>query len=103
MWASLLASAMDPKRAGRMRLSFIETLKRFDPLDALVLKKRHAHPGNMRPTAVAGIAAMISEQQSEVEISVENLRVLRCVAAVNPVVDFNITNYGRSLVEVCSG
>ena len=36
--AALMASAMDPQRAGRVRLSFIETLKHFDPLDALVLK-----------------------------------------------------------------
>jgi hypothetical protein len=39
LWASLIASAMDPNRSGRVRLSFIDTLKRFDPLDAVVLKK----------------------------------------------------------------
>lgn len=38
LWADLIAAAMDPKRSGRVRLSFIDTLKRFDPLDALLLK-----------------------------------------------------------------
>ena len=30
-WAELIAAAMDPRRSSRVRLSFIETLKRFDP------------------------------------------------------------------------
>ena len=38
LWASLIAAAMDPARSGRVRLSFIDTLKQFDPLDALVLR-----------------------------------------------------------------
>ena len=40
LWAHLIAAAMDPKRSSRVRVSFIETLKQFDPLDAIVLKKR---------------------------------------------------------------
>jgi hypothetical protein len=40
-WAALIAAAMGPARAGRVRLSFIEMLKQFDPLDTLLLKARH--------------------------------------------------------------
>jgi len=36
LWARLLAAAMDPSRAGSMRAAFVESLKNFDPIDALV-------------------------------------------------------------------
>ena len=37
LWARLLASALDPSRRMRVRKSFVDTLKGFDPIDALVL------------------------------------------------------------------
>ncbi len=37
LWARLLAAAMDPSRNDRVRQSFIDTLKRLDPVDALML------------------------------------------------------------------
>ena len=103
LWAALLASAMDPRRSGRVRLSFIETLRRFDPLDALVLRKRHEHPGDMQPNSLAGIAALVGEQEPEVQISVDNLTVLNCVVKMSSMTNFHVTVYGRSLVQVCSG
>jgi Abortive infection alpha len=39
LWARLIAAAMDPERAYRVRRSFIEAIQKFDPLDALVLKE----------------------------------------------------------------
>jgi hypothetical protein len=103
LWAALMASAMDPTRAGRVRLSFIETLRRFDPLDALVLQKRYEHQGDVKPNPVAGIASMLGEQGTEVQISVDNLTVLKCVGKLNSEANFYITNYGQSLVRVCAG
>jgi hypothetical protein len=103
LWASLLASAMDPKRSGRVRLSFIETLKRFDPLDAIVLKKRHDQTGEMKPNPVDFVASIIGEQSAEVQISVENLKILKCAAsATTSVTEFYVTNYGAGLLRACS-
>lgn len=103
LWAALIASAMDPTRVGRVRLTFIETLKRFDPLDALVLKKRYEHPGDMQPSAIIGIAGMLGQPETEVEISVDNLTILNCTSKTSATVRFNTTNYGRALIQVCSG
>jgi hypothetical protein len=50
VWARLLANAMDPARSSRVRLEFIETLKQFNPLDALVLNELAATP-NMSPNS----------------------------------------------------
>jgi len=37
LWAGLIAAAMDPTRSDRVRLSFINAVRQFDPLDALLL------------------------------------------------------------------
>ncbi len=103
LWASLIASAMDPKRSGRVRLSFIETLRRFDPLDALVLKTRHEQQGELKPNPIEFIATRIGEQSTEVHISVDNLKVLKCAAsATTSVTEFYVTNYGAGLLRACS-
>jgi hypothetical protein len=103
LWAALIAAAMDPKRSGRVRLSFIDTLKRFDPLDALVLKERNNWQGDVRPNAVEFIASRLGELGDEVQISVDNLKVLRCAgSATTSVTDFYASNYGRALLRACS-
>ena len=99
LWASLIADAMDPARAGRVRISFIDTLKRFDPLDALVLRARYDDQGEMRPTARDRIAELLQQSLEEVEISVENLEALKCVVAAP---NFFVTSYGRALIRACS-
>ena len=104
LWASLIASAMDSTRSGRIRLSFTETLKRFDPLDALVLKARNERPEELKPNVTAFLAEVLSQSLEEVQISVENLKVLNCVgsstAGYTP--NFFLTNYGRGLLRACS-
>jgi hypothetical protein len=103
LWAALIAAAMDPKMSGRVRLSFIDTLKRFDPLDALVLKARHEQQGDLMPNPVAFIAIKLAESADEVQISVENLKILKCAgSATTSVTDFYVTNYGRGLIRACS-
>lgn len=39
LWARLLANAMDPARADDVRPEFIETLRRFHPIDAAILQR----------------------------------------------------------------
>ena len=38
LWARLLAAALDPSKAGRVRQEFAEVLSKMDPVDALVLQ-----------------------------------------------------------------
>ncbi|WP_315729024.1 Abi-alpha family protein [Bradyrhizobium sp. SZCCHNS2015] len=103
LWASLIASAMDPNRSARVRLSFIETLRRFDPLDAVVLRARHQASGELKPNPVAFIASQIGEPPTEVHISVDNLKFLNCAAsATTQVTEFYVTNYGAALLRACS-
>jgi hypothetical protein len=104
LWAALIASAMDPERADRVRISFIETLKKFDPLDAKVLKRRsqlsdedrHRQP---RLTAIEIMMQSLDVSRDEIVISVENLMNLRCVAIPGVMDNFAVTAYGRGLIK----
>jgi Abortive infection alpha len=100
LWAALIAAAMDPQRSARVRLSFIDTLKRFDPLDALVLKARCVEQGVLQPSALIFIATTLRQPAEEVQASVENLKALRCVEGAVP--SFYINNYGKLLIKACS-
>jgi len=103
LWAGLIAAAMDPKRSGRVRLSFIDTLRRFDPLDALVLKTRFDNQGNLQPNPLQFIAKILNQTHEEVQASVENLNEVKCVgyAIRTEIAQFYITNYGLLLVKAC--
>jgi hypothetical protein len=104
LWATLIANAMDPKRSDRIRISFIDTLRKFDPLDALVLKMRNEKSGQLSPNATEFIANLLSASKDEVSISVDNLMSIRCVgpAGLQHSGDFVVLPYGRALIRACS-
>jgi hypothetical protein len=103
LWAELIAAAMDPKRSGRVRLSFIDTLKRFDPLDALVLRTRYTQSGDLSPNALEFSMKSLNTARDEIEISIGNLIALNCIFRRGADRhDFQITPYGRELMGVCS-
>jgi hypothetical protein len=102
MWAALIAAAMDPARAGRVRISFIEVLKKFDPLDALVLRARYSETTtDLKPSAVEFFASRLNVAPNEVRLSADNLITLNCCyRGVQPTAFF-ITEYGSALVRAC--
>jgi hypothetical protein len=107
MWARLLATAMNPN-APKVSLRFIEALRQFEPLDALLLKRissgfRITICGSMVNSQVPDGAS-----HDEVYISLENLERLRCIqrarppagaGAINENVD--IAPFGRELLRAC--
>jgi hypothetical protein len=99
LWAQLIASAMDPDRAPLVRISFIETLRQFDPLDALVLKTVYEKVATSRPDAAQYVAEALNQPVDEVIISAENLTRLRCVEAPTNLI---VARYGRALLAACS-
>jgi hypothetical protein len=105
LWAQLIAAAMDPQRANRVRRSFIDTVQRLDPLDALVLKELGV--GAAGPRSVSNPLDFLTQQlkvsADEIEVSTINLHDLRCVntaGSADP--SFQLTAYGRELVRACS-
>lgn len=88
LWARLIANAMDPKKSGLVRLSLVELLKQFDPVDAVVLQHftRHsfdiaddAARGTPSVMAISDVASMLKSNSTEVEVSLLRLVKLQCV------------------------
>lgn len=48
LWARLLAAAADPSRSKRFRSSFIEIVKKMDPIDAAVLRVMDRYKDGLR-------------------------------------------------------
>ena len=101
LWAHLIAAAMDPQRANRVRRSFIDTVQRLDPLDALVLKRLGEMPDNV--SFVANLKpTQFNVSPDEWEISTSNLYDLRCLTtrpAGSGDTLCRLTSYGRELVR----
>lgn len=86
LWARLLANAMDPS-LNTVRHSFIEAVKKMDPLDAVVLRyiyernmtavrRGHTPDEKHQSTGFGNIAIAIGRHSDEVEVSVRHLRDL---------------------------
>jgi hypothetical protein len=100
-WATLIASAMDPARSSRVRLSFIETLRQFDPLDAVVLKTYTEIPGiENNNDNISELIRRVAKSDDEFWLSVENLQRLNCVPSnsMSPR-RILISRYGRALIS----
>jgi hypothetical protein len=105
LWARLIAAAMDPMRSGRVRQSFIETLRRFDPLDARILEKLSGISGHSSPSVADFLASQLNTSPEEVMLSAMNLVDLKCLGwsppqAITPP-NFHISPYGRALIRAC--
>ena len=61
-----------------MRLSFVNTVKQFDPLDAL--RQLYNQAGELAPNPRDNLAGRLQRSRDEIELSAINLEMLRCVA-----------------------
>lgn len=78
IWARLLAAAADPSRSKSFRQSFIETVKRLDPIDALLLKAvwEETKAGESSNVSTDRIKFRIKSNQDEIEVSRDHLASL---------------------------
>ena len=85
IWERLLANAADPSRRERVRLTFIDIVKRMDPLDTSVLKAIAAKkpPPEANLSMKAGerhaLARQLGVTSDEFEVSFDNLKRLELV------------------------
>lgn len=98
LWVRLLANAMDPKR-GMVRLSFIEAVKKFDPLDALVLQKLRGGE-TWQPNKRDAYAQQLEVPSNQIEVSFLNLDEAKClnqpsIDRANP----NLSAFGSELLR----
>ena len=113
MWAELLANAMDPNSEFSLQHVFIEALKHFEPLDALVfrqagevLSKEGELPKDSFFT-VESLAQHFNLRRSQLELSAGHLHELHCFRPVknkpgDPVASgFVLSSLGIELYLAC--
>lgn len=97
MWARLLAAARDPTRSRNVRQSFIDIIKRMDPMDAIVFIKL-SETVRWDPSARDYFAMHFNVTADEIEISFENLTTIGLARPdlINPY----LTTKGRELMRL---
>ena len=78
LWARLLANAMDPKRSNNVRAEFIETVRKFEPIDARVFFHLQTVSGDNWPVA-NDLAKLLSLRETAIQVSVSHLLKLNCI------------------------
>ncbi len=103
MWANLLANAMDPNKDTSLQRVFIEALKQFEPIDALVLDAavKHHPEGQFGAGAIARLTA---RRSTEIVVSGERLIQLGCFWADKRerIENFGVRPLGTELHLACS-
>ncbi len=109
MWATLLANTMDPSKDTSLQQVFIEALKEFEPIDALVLDAAVTKFGD-KMFGGGATAELISRRSSLASISAEHLAKLGCFLSDSRTVvaperkrNYSISNLGTELHLACTG
>ena len=80
LWANLLANAMDPTMDVSLRQIFIDTLKQFEPIDALVLNALVKISESSGKRSFSGTACYeLNLRAAQIALSMQNLEKLGCV------------------------
>jgi hypothetical protein len=106
MWAHLLANGMDPDRQGEVRRVIIETVKKLDPLDAVVLKAFDDGINSGRSAlSLSNLVDALHTKKDEIRLSLTNLTTLGCVnrlIANAKYEQLRISTLGREIIRSCS-
>jgi hypothetical protein len=101
VWARLMAAAMDPRRANDVRQSFIEAVKKLDPLDARVLAVLAGAPvGGVH--SLDRVTARVEATRDQVWVSLQNLTGIGCLEKRVGFENLALSAMGRELMRVLS-
>ena len=93
-WRRLLANAYDPARSARVRISFIEVVKRLDPYDALILQTMGGAVGELKPNSRDFVQGALQLPLSEIMVSFDNLKNLGLIYAAAESFNPHVTDKG---------
>ena len=112
MWAELLANAMDPGRDFSLHRVFIETLKHFEPFDAIVFRqagKMLNEKGELPKDTFLTVEALVEHfnlRRTQLLLSASHLHKLDCVRPIKqkpafPGSGFVLSTLGIELYLAC--
>ena len=99
LWAALLAAAADPAREKSFRNSFIEVVKKMDPLDSSVLIAANKRNAPMSGGGRDSISAELQLSRDQVEVSIANLQKLELMVQL-PTGSIGVSPLGREFLRV---
>ncbi|MEX0827454.1 MAG: Abi-alpha family protein, partial [Haliea sp.] len=108
VWARLMANAMDPNTNITLRQEYIETLREFEPIDALVLSAAaQLGPTNTHVLDISDLLETVNKVAwDHLAVSLANLHKLSCVETVgsNSRIEdrARTTPLGRELIRAVS-
>ncbi len=78
LWAQLLANAMDPSSDVSLQRVLIDTLRQFEPIDAVVLD-HYATVGFGKTQNPNDVAGLTDRRPTECAVSIQRLETLNCL------------------------
>jgi hypothetical protein len=100
VWRRLLANAFHPDRSSRVRGSFVEVVKKMDPLDAVVLQRMvEAGPGTLGPNARDFLRKSLELSIREILLSFDNLKKLGLLDPTADPANPQVSDRGHLLIE----
>jgi hypothetical protein len=102
LYAALTVNAIDPAFHDHVRPEFVETVKKWQPIDVRVMKFSVGRPQG-KPHFGAGEieTALTMERQNAVTVSLEHLRTLGCLSSPGPK-SYTATPYGAEIMRAVS-
>lgn len=100
LWARLLANALDPKRADRIRREFIETIKQLEPVDVAIMSDLQ----NLIATGVTNVPGYYANKLAiygdAAMVSLLHLEKLGCVWRQSGTgIEFKLSEYSREILR----
>jgi hypothetical protein len=118
LWARMLANALDPNRSNAVRQNIIETVRKFDPIDAKVLEtaSKIASSDSYQYIKTESVKERLKVPLGEFEVSLKNLEGQDCILlfyggggsssakakGAEPTATFKITHLGHEILRACN-
>ena len=84
LYAALTVNAIDPAFHDHVRPEFVETVKKWQPIDVRVMQfATNRGPSELQFTYEEMQAALVPERRNAVQVSLEHLKTLGCLSGMH--------------------
>lgn len=97
LWARLLANAMDPKLDIHLQGILVETLKQFEPIDAMVFESLSTLGQSQRNAGGIVQAKSSQSRPSLIQVSLDRLEKLDCIGRASGEPSYKLKALGEEL------
>lgn len=101
LYAALTVNAIDPAFHDHVRPEFVETVKKWQPIDVRVMQfATNRGPSELQFTYEEMQAALVPERRNAVQVSLEHLKTLGCLSGMHG--RYSTAPYGIEIMRAVS-